>query len=471
MTRSTTLGNTQLLQRIAASLLPITRLEGRAERYELAQRMAHYAVPGFSAALFDDGKLVAAAAIGRIDARDATPIDVETAFQAASMSKVVAAFVALQLVADGVLSLDEDVNATLRSWRVPENDFTKVRPVTLRRILAHRAGLTVHGFSGHAAPAPLPSLPDVLSGRAANGPVFVDVAPDSLHRYSGGGTTIAQLLIEDVTGRAFADVAHERVFAPLGLERTTFAIPLPATVAANAAHRHDIAGVPTPEPWLYFPQTAAAGLWTTPIEYGRFFAEIRDAWHGRSALLDRESARAMLTRGYGDLRGLGPMVYGDGASLRFFHDGNNSGFHCAAAMYVDGGQGYVVMANGQQGPSLWREYVAGAADICRWPDYLEAPQRVWPMDQNELERFAGDYVGIGDDAGVPIRIRIDGDVLRGGVAGTLENDFIAIGPREFRSQRTPYLTRFDVREDGRVAGFVVLEDGDPLLRAARRERQ
>src|SRR5262249_12988398 len=150
---------------------------------------------------------------------------------------------------------------------------------------------------------------------------------------------------------------------------------------------------------------------------------------------------------------------------RFFHDGNNAGFHCAAAMYVDGGQGYVVMANGRQGPSLWREYVAGAADVCGWPDYLEAPQRVWPMQRRELVRFAGDYVGVGDDAGAPVRMWIDGDALHGVVADTPANDFIAVGPLEFRSQRTPYLTRFDTCDDGTIAGFVVLEDGDPLLRA------
>jgi CubicO group peptidase (beta-lactamase class C family) len=470
MTHATTLGDTRLLQRIAASMLPITRIEGRDERFAFADRMAHYAVPGFSAALFDRGELVAATAVGRIDAHADVPIDVETVFQAASMSKVVAAFVVLQLVADGVLSLDDDVNRTLKSWSVPQNDFTKARPVTLRRILTHRAGLTVHGFAGQARPAPLPSLPDVLSGRAANEPVVVDVQPDSRHRYSGGGTTIAQLLIEDATGRSFADVAYERVFAPLGLGRTTFAIPLPDLLASNAAHRHDGTGAPMPNPWLYFPQTAAAGLWTTPIEFGRFFAEIRAAWHGRSVLLDRKSARAMLTRDYDGPRGLGPMVYGDAMSLRFFHDGNNLGFHCAAAMYVDSGQGFVVMTNGQQGPSLWREYVAGAAHCSHWPDYLEAPIRPWPMHRRALQRFVGQYIGVGDDAGVPVEIRIDGNALHGSVSGEPQNEFIAIGPLEFRSQRTPFLTRFEQSDDGRIIGFLVLEDGDVLFHAARRAR-
>lgn len=340
-----------------------------ASQSSLAERMAHYNVPACSVAIFEGGELTCAGAYGSINAVDGPDVDVETLFQAASMSKVVNAIVVFQLVADGVVTLDEDVNVKLRSWHVAENDFTKARPVTLRRILNHRAGLTVHGFPGFAENSRLPSLPEILSGAvgALTEPVFVDILPESEDRYSGGGITVAQLLVEDVTGLSFADVAQQRVFGPLGLCRSTFRIPLPEDLARNTAHRHGFDGAPLPGRWNYYPQMAAAGLWTTPTEFGRILAEIRAAWHGRSRLLDRSMANEMLTRRFGDDRGLGVYVYGDGDSLRYFHDGNNSGFHCAATMYAGSGQGAVVMTNALQGRNLWPEYFSGAAHVCGWP--------------------------------------------------------------------------------------------------------
>jgi CubicO group peptidase (beta-lactamase class C family) len=110
-------------------------------------------------------------------------------FQAGSISKPVAALGALRLVEDGRLSLDDDVNRRLKGWKLPENDFTKDEKVTLRRILSHSAGLTVHGFPGYAVGAPLPTLVEILDGvKPANtSAIRVDLIPGSTNRYSGGG--------------------------------------------------------------------------------------------------------------------------------------------------------------------------------------------------------------------------------------------------------------------------------------------
>ena len=133
--------------------------------------------------------------------------------------------VALRLVEAGVLSLDSDVNDALRSWQVPENEHTRGSKVTLRGVLSHTAGLSVSGYPGYPAGAALPSLPQILDGVPPAIPDAVRVMqpPASAYAYSGGGYVLAQLLMEDVTGRSLAELAQEFIFAPLGMANSTFA--------------------------------------------------------------------------------------------------------------------------------------------------------------------------------------------------------------------------------------------------------
>ena len=128
-----------------------------------------------------------------------------TLFQAGSISKPVAAAGALALVEQGKLALDEDVNQKLKTWKVPDNEFTKTEKVTLRRLMSHTAGLTVHGFPGYDVDAPLPTLVQIFNGEkpANTAPIRVDIMPGTKSRYSGGGVTIEQQLMIDVTGKPF----------------------------------------------------------------------------------------------------------------------------------------------------------------------------------------------------------------------------------------------------------------------------
>ena len=141
-----------------------------------------------------DGLSLAVVQNGRIDARaygvvsrDGANVATTTLFQAGSISQPVAALGALKLVEQGRLSLDEDVNTKLKSWRVPENEFPRTEKVTLRRLLSHSAGLTVHGFPGYDVTARMPSVVEVLDGNGNTAPVRVNVVPGSIYRYSGGG--------------------------------------------------------------------------------------------------------------------------------------------------------------------------------------------------------------------------------------------------------------------------------------------
>jgi CubicO group peptidase (beta-lactamase class C family) len=185
---------------------------------KLADRMAALHVPGVSITVIHDGKIEWARGFG-VASIGGPPVTPDTLFQAASISKPVAAMAVLRLVDQGKLNLDTDVNQYLKSWKLPANEFTAKTKVTIRQLLTHTAGLTVHGFAGYAAGAPLPTLVQVLDGEkpANSGPIRVDTEPGSIWRYSGGGYVVAQQLVQDVTGQPFAKLMHDTVLEPIGM--------------------------------------------------------------------------------------------------------------------------------------------------------------------------------------------------------------------------------------------------------------
>ncbi|MEO5960657.1 MAG: serine hydrolase domain-containing protein, partial [Opitutaceae bacterium] len=157
------------IARVEAGLAPRLFAEGQPIKWTLQERMAHYRVPGVSIAVINDGKIEWARGYGTLEAGGSAPVNAETVFQAASISKPVSALAILRLIEAGKLSLDQDINEVLKTWKLPANGFTAEEKVTLRRMLSHTAGLTVHGFRGYAEGEPVPSVGQMLDGeRPAN---------------------------------------------------------------------------------------------------------------------------------------------------------------------------------------------------------------------------------------------------------------------------------------------------------------
>src|SRR5580704_4351564 len=220
------------IQRIEALVLDIPMGEKEpALRLNLAQAMQAYSVPGVSVAVIDNYKIVWAKGYGVIGTGASTPVGTGTLFQAGSISKPVAATAVLALVEKGKLSLDENVNDKLKTWKVPDNEFTKDQKVTLRRLMSHTAGLTVHGFPGYDVDAPLPSIVQILNGEkpANTAAIRVDIAPGTKFRYSGGGVTIEQLLMTDVSRKPFPVLLRETVLDKIGMSDSSYEQPLPSS--------------------------------------------------------------------------------------------------------------------------------------------------------------------------------------------------------------------------------------------------
>lgn len=400
------------IARVENGLQRPNRLKGSpAERMKIAERMKHYKVPGVSVAVIHEGRVAWARGYGQRDVASGAPVTAETLFQAASLSKGVAASVAMRLVEQGKLSLDEDVNAKLRSWKVPENEFTKTEKVTLRRLLSHNAGLTVHGFPGYAQGAAVPTLPQLLDGKApANtAAVRVNKAPGSGYRYSGGGYEVMQLLLEDVTGRPFDELARTLILDPLGMKRSAYEQPLGTERARNAASAYRGDGKAIAGQWHTYPEKTAAGLWTTPSEFARWVMELQKP----GKVLKAETAKTMLTRSAGNY-GLGIGLNETAGRASFSHGGSNEGYRCQYFAYRDSGDGAVVMTNGDEGGDLAMEILRSIAVEYGWVDYLPKERAVVKVDAAVLTSYVGDYAFPG---GPVVQIRVKDGQLTSGING------------------------------------------------------
>ena len=409
-------GDDARIERVTHALRSKVELTGQPiERYSLAQRMAHYKVPGLTVAVIDSGRIAWAKGFGVKVAGTTDSVTPQTLFEAGSISKPVAQTAMLKLVERGTLALDTDVNQYLKSWKVPENKFTATEKVTLRRIASHSAGLTIHGFPGYEAGTPIPTLPQVLDGTspANTEAVRVDTTPGAIWRYSGGGTTVMQLLLADVTGKPFPQLLRELVLGPAGMTSSTYEQPLPEARWGEAAHAHDIQGEQIKGQWHVYPEMAAAGLWTTPTDLAKWALAIADARAGKpGAILSKPIVDQMLTVQKGQV-GLGPFLGGSGRSFHFGHDGSDEGMHAQLIYYPETGQGIAIMTNGDGGPGLMNELAASVAEEYHWPerpDYVRLTPATIPDEQ--LDAVVGGYtIPVSPKVVFNVGVRRDGHTL------------------------------------------------------------
>jgi CubicO group peptidase (beta-lactamase class C family) len=362
------------IRRVETGLLSIPALRSEPpRRLDLAERMAQLTVPGVSVAVADGYELVWARGHGAVETDRDAPVTPDTLFLAGSISKPVTAAAVLRLVEQGRLDLDADVNETLTSWRVPANGDWRPR-LTLRQLLSHSAGLTVHGFPGYPRDQVPPTLVQVLDGLApANTPpVRVTALPGTQMRYSGGGYCVVQQLLVDATSTPFPRLLRELVLEPLGMARSTFENPLPEARRGEAATGHRAGGKPVSGGWHVYPEMAAAGLWTTPADLCRFALALQRALAGRDeSFLSRRTVAEMLSPQVEEGIGLGLFRFRGGAW--FGHGGGDEGFVCQLTAAREGGRAAAVMTNSDRPASLIEEVIRGIAAEYAWPGYLPPP--------------------------------------------------------------------------------------------------
>jgi CubicO group peptidase (beta-lactamase class C family) len=432
-------------------------------RHSLHERMAEYHVPAVSIAVINGGNIWAQG-YGVRAAGQPNTVNTETLFQAASISKPVATLAILRLVETEQLDLDRDVNQYLTSWQVPPVEGWQPR-LTLRQLLSHSAGTTVHGFLGYNHTEPLPTLVQILDGvKPANSdPVRVDTLPGTQYRYSGGGISIAQQVAMDVIGKPFAEIVYEWALKPLGMTHSTYAQPLPEPLYANVAVGHYYTGEPIEGGWYTMPELAAAGLWTTPSDLARFLIALRAAYIGESSPISQQVAHWMLSETI-----LAHETYSMGLSIFLKHwsdaaycghSGGNVGYTCDSKIYYEGGDcGAVIMTNADYGSMVIEETFNSIAAVYGWKNYL-------PESEAKPETTMPDSASAGKyqlKSGVKLTITLEGERLMLQADAQPPMELRPLSEGKYRLYPLNAAVTFEREADGNIFGIRFEQNGEKI---------
>lgn len=360
--------------------------------HHLRDRMRELNVPGVSIAVIHHGAVEWARGFG-VSSKGGPPVNAETMFQAGAISKPVTAMAALRLVEQGKLSLDADVNTLLTSWKLPSDPVAAGKPVTVRELLTHTAGITVHHFPGYASNEPVPTLVQVLNGeRPAKTPAIrSEAVPGAGWKYSGGGYAILQQMLVDVTREPFPRLLRDTILAPIGMTHSTYEQPLPQALQPSAATPYRSDGKPVEGGAHIYPEMAAIGLWTTPTDLARYAIEVEKSLQGKANhVLSVKMTRQMVTPGMGNW-GLGLAIDGAASNPYFTYGGLNEGFQSTLVVYEKSGEGAVVMTNSDNGGRIANEIMHSIAAEYRWPDYRTTVRAAVAVDPKILGTYTGTY--------------------------------------------------------------------------------
>ena len=299
------------IKQVEESLPLMIRVEGEGDgKRTIEERMAHYKVPGLSIAVIKDYQIDWAKGYGEADVSEHRKVTEETVFQAASISKSLNAVGLLKLAQDGKLDLNSDINTYLTTWKFPYDDLSKGKKITVANLLSHTAGLSVHGFRGYGPYEPIPTAVDILDGKspANSDPVRSMFEPGLRFQYAGGGTTITQLIVTDITHTPYDEFMSTNVLAPMGMDNSFFTQPPPQTKKSVLATAYHQDGGEVKGKFHVYPEQAAAGLWTNPTDLSKYIIETQLSLEGKSSKVLNQSFTNTRLTPYLDQVGLGIFI-------------------------------------------------------------------------------------------------------------------------------------------------------------------
>lgn len=316
----------------------------------VSERMDREGIPGLSIAFIEDGLISHRETWGKLAAGETEPVRMDTMFNACSISKFAASVLALVLVEECVLQLDEEANRRLISWKIPEHPQFRSGRVTLRKLLGHQAGFSDPdgSFPTLAKDRKAPSMAELLTGLTVyrQGPALLVAEPGSRFIYSDTGFCVMQLLIEDAAGEPFEKLMQKKIFEPLGMKNSRFVMD-ESDIRAGSAAGHNRHGDRLASPYPIYPYAAAAGLWTTPTDLAMLAAELMASLQGKGMLgISPKTAKEMFAPQNGfKWAGLGVFMECQGGKLEISSLGWGSGFQCMMTVYPEKGIGAVCMMN------------------------------------------------------------------------------------------------------------------------------
>ena len=322
---------------------------------QIEERMKHFNVQGLSITLLEDGEISGTENYGLLEVESDRKVNESSIFSACSISKFLTGILAMKLVEEGLLDLDDDVNESLVSWKVPENYFTKNKKVTLRNLLSHQSGIKdpEGSYNELNSKIGVPSMVELLEGQTpyCETPIDVKCEPESEFHYSDAGFCIIQQLIEDVTEKLFHKVMTEQIFEPLGMANSQFNTAMLEVDRQNFSCGHNKNGELVDGKYPIYPYPAASGLWTTSLNLAELVLELMNAVKGESKVGISESlAKEMITSQRGkSWTGLGVFLEGSEKEIEITSLGWGVGFQCMMVAFPYLEKGAVIMTNAELG--------------------------------------------------------------------------------------------------------------------------
>ncbi len=435
----------------------------------IEELLEEFRVPGVSVAVIKDFRIHWAKGYGVADVETGAPVDAETMFQAASISKPVTAMAVLKAVEDGLFTLDTDINDILTSWTLDGDGFTDERPVTPRTLHSHTSGLgDGFGYPGYEPDGPIPTALQTLDGETPSNTrrLFMERPPLTFAEYSGGGITLMQVALSDARGRPFEDVMRDDVLVPIGMTRSSFEQPISPENDRNAARGHDGEGRAQGPKWHVYPEMAAAGLWTTASDLARFAIEVQKSARGESNnVLSRVAVQEMLSPvGVGGFA-VGFSIAHEGEGWYFSHGGGNWGFICTLVAHKVKGYGLAIMTNANRGGAVVSEIFRRVRGAYEWDwDAEGVPRGYDPIPDLEeidvaddvLRTYEGTYE-IGD--GRRLTVTLEEGRLHVQPDGQQKLTIYAETEERFFMRAAAIFVTFIRNDEGEITGLVVRQGG------------
>lgn len=364
-------------------------------KFSISDRMKFYQVPSVSIAVINNGRIEWARAYGLADVSEQRKADVNTLYQAASLSKSINALCVMKLVEDGKLSLEKDIREYLKTWTFPDNEFSKGKVITLKNLLSHTAGLSTSGFMGYPVGSPLPTLNEILDGKSpANSEAVRPILPPGAQfQYSGGGTTVIRKILEDNVASNYDSLQQKTVFQSLEMSNSSFVQPL-SPKWKNFASAYNRQMVEIKGKYYLYPELAPDGLWTTATDFAKFIISIQQALDNKHSLLRKETAVEMLTPVLDSSNSaLGVFIEEIGGKKYFTHSGGNFGFRSVYYGSFSTGTGVVIFTNSENGQPLMNEIINSVATAYNWKGfYNPTVKRLVKVPDALLDKYVGEYI-------------------------------------------------------------------------------
>ncbi|MGM9897692.1 MAG: serine hydrolase domain-containing protein [Enterococcus faecalis] len=336
----------------------------------MEESMEYYNVKGLSIAEINNAQISRTEHYGVLEAGTTNIVNSNTIFSACSISKFLTGMLVMLLAEQGVVNLDEDINKKLKSWKIPDNRFTQNKNVTLRNLLCHQSGIIDpdESFTELNSNKGIPSMIDIVKGKSpyCKAPIELQYEPESNFHYSDAGFCVIQLLIEDVTGKSFEDIAEELLFKPLEMHNSTLAMSITEKESDNFSCGHEKNGELVDGKYTIYPYPAASGLWTTPTDLSIMMIELINSLNGKSKIgLSISKSKEMITfQGCKEWNGLGVFLDHSSRGLEISSLGWGVGFQCMLVVYPYLTNGLVIMTNTDLGVHQLKGIIGDIYNSC-----------------------------------------------------------------------------------------------------------